>query len=202
MTQSISSLLCLLIIVACSSPTNNSKTSKTETSEKETTIIKSNPLKLDTFQIADSLVKEIKLSIKANRLIKKSENQMDPEGGSVYGYFNSDKQIEYLYSSFGSEFGKDETVTYYKNNKIIYAEYRFYWCYRDKNGTIVNKKIVAEKTFYFPDSTISKDTITIYNHNLKAPYPSIEFKKSKIPTAKQFVAKTIKMLNNLLKHSE
>lgn len=154
------------------------------------------------FRIADSIVHDINLKIKGNRLIRKVENQMDPVGGGVSGYFNPDQTIVYLYSSYGGEFERDEKKAYYFEGKMIYAEYRFFWLYRDKNGTGSTEKLVAEKLFYLLESESAKDTLTFLNTTLKPPYADMEFYKSSIPTGKNIVANALKMQANLNANGE
>ena len=200
MRQTITSIVFLFFLMACSVPTDKSCDIQSDTFDKDTTAPKTQTIKLDTFQIVDSLVRNINLKIKDNRLTKKTEILRTPDFGSVYGYFNSESTIEYLFSIYGGEFGGAETRTtaYYKDGIIIYGEYCFYW----NNVKQSNARLVARKIFYLPNRDLEKDTILVFNDQLKPPYPGMEFKKSEIPTAKQFVAKTITMQSNLEKYGK
>lgn len=198
MKQTLFSIIFLSILVACSAPTDKSNMIHTDSLKKETVIT----IKLDKFQITDSIVNSIKLKIKSNQLTLKTEKRMDPEGGAVYGYFNPDQNIEYLHSSYVGMVGRNETITYYQGGKIIYSECRFFWFDRDTNGNLANERLIAEKLFYFTDGHFIKDTLTVFNEKLKPPYPEMQFHKSDIPTANQLVSKIIKMEANLKEYGK
>lgn len=202
MRQPIILTILLLSLAACSPQVDKSESNQNDTTENKIPSPPPITTILNAYQIGDSIVGYIKTKIKDSLLTKKTEDQMDPEGGLVYGYYNSNKTIAYLYSSYGGEFGRDETKTYYKDDKIIYAEYRFFWFVQDKTGKEPNEKLVAEKLFYYPGSDIAKDTITIFNDKLKPPYPTMSFKKSSMPTAKDFITKSTKIQANLMKHGK
>jgi hypothetical protein len=197
----------LLFVISCANPENKSTISESDSSfhqvdstlkdveQSAATIF--NP---DTFRIIDSLVKEINAKIKKNLLTKKTINEMDVEGGYVYGYYYPDKTIAYLYSSSaGGEFGRDEIKSFYKNGTLLYSIFRYYEFEVKSNGNSNSSKefFKAEKIFYLPKSDLRKDSITIFNSSPKydsTGYPI--FTKSEFPTAKNIGIKT----DHLVKH--
>ncbi|MBI3511978.1 MAG: hypothetical protein HY064_15070 [Bacteroidetes bacterium] len=155
--------------------------------------------KPDTFQIIDILVNGIKENISTGKLSRKDEAQMDPVGGLVYGYFYSHDSIANLFSSYGGEAGRDETQSYFRNGKLLFSEYSFYWFTLDKNMNKTGETLTAKKIFYLPHSPCAKDSILYFNDSIKGFYPGMKFHRSEFPSDSAITDRIEKMRVNLVK---
>lgn len=200
--QILSILTVLLFVTACSNTGDKTAGQKID-SIKNDSIQSVLIHKPDSFEITDSIVKEIQTRIRTNSLQKKSAVTMEAEGGKVMAYYYPDKSIAFLSTDFGAELGRNETVSFFENGNLIFSTYRFFQFMPDSKGQYDSRTelIVAEKQFYFQNNTVIKDTITVFNDTVKPMYPGCEFQYSRFPSAKQIQSK-IETLKNVLAKSE
>lgn len=166
-------------------------------------MLQSNPLNPDTFRLIDNFVNDIRAKIKNNELTKKQIHGKDNVGGDVYGYYNPDKTVAYIYSSFDAELGRSERESFYKNDSLIYSDFRFYQFETDEKGNAKPNSpehYRAEKLFYLPTNPFGKETVKFFEQ--KASYSCTAdalFPESQMPKAKETAYRTNTIKEHLAK---
>jgi hypothetical protein len=188
-------LFCIFIVGSCANVTD--KKPITDSSSAHDSLNQSLLNKKDTFQIIAELVNSIRAKKHNGELTSKGSDAItDPIGGFVHGYYYNNTSIATLYSSIRSEYGQDQTEAFFHNNKIVYIVYRYLYFMPDSKQleTIVK----AEKIFYFPETALAKDTVTVFNPAVKSGGKvSDEFQRDDFPTTSQTVDRIYKSKANL-----
>jgi hypothetical protein len=205
MIRTILPALLLLFTISCSD--GDSKSDKPDGSQMQqgNALPFLNTVDPDTLKKVDAVIADIKTKIANNQLTKKTIEGVDQVGGEVYGYFYPDHSIAYVYSSFTAKSARSERISFYKNNSLIFCDFKLYQFETDAKGVENSHKehFRAEKIFYLPEGNFSKESVTVFNEKIDYPCaPEALFPKSQLPPAKEMVMRTGVIKEHLEKSGE
>ncbi|MEO5642480.1 MAG: hypothetical protein ABIQ40_19150 [Bacteroidia bacterium] len=147
----------------------------------------------DTFANIDALVATIRAKIQNNELTKK-EGKMP----GLFAYYNPDQTLAYIYSNESGEYGRVETESFFINNELQYCQYRDYYFLPDSKNKIRKKTgtLKAEKVFYLPEDPLAKDSITVYNEDVKFAKKEYVYSREDMPTEIEIAIRMLELKNN------
>lgn len=182
----------ILLIVSC-----NSSDNKTPVADSLANVdsLPEARIKKDTFQLIDELVLSIREKVKNKELTR-----MEGKWPGVVAYYYPDQTVAYIYSREEGELGRVETESFFINNELKFCRFRDYYFLPDSKGEIGTAPgtLKAEKVFYLPEDPLAKDSITIFNEDVKfAKKEHNVFSKEDLPTEIEIAIRVLEIKSNL-----
>ncbi len=148
-------------------------------------------IKKDTFQSIDEIVLSIRAKLKNKELIEKQDGKWP----GVVAYYYPDKTFALITSSEEGEFGRIETESFFVNDELLYTKYRDYYFLPNAQGEIVSGPgtLKAEKIYYMSEGPLAKDSITVYNEDVKFTKGGYNSSKDELPDSHEIVVRIFQM---------